>query len=154
MTTATRSVVIEKEMPHPPEKVWAALTDPAQLREWAPFDADHSLGTVGPVKLSLVGGPAPQVNETQVTRAEAPELYNLLENLCISRGLQMPSLRIVESDALNAFATGLNQKQYSISVTRGLVNALDRRELDHENLLGRARPVLAPVLAQAGKRAD
>ncbi len=65
-----------------------------------------------------------------LTRSEAPDLYNLLENLCISRGMPMPSLRIVETDALNAFATGLNEKQYSISVTRGLVNALDRRELE------------------------
>lgn len=65
-----------------------------------------------------------------VTRAEAPELYNLLENLCISRGLPTPTLRIVETDAMNAFATGLNQKQYSISVTRGLLQALNRRELE------------------------
>jgi uncharacterized protein YndB with AHSA1/START domain len=68
------TLVVVRELRHPPEKVWAALTDPAQLREWAPFDADHSLGAVGPVKLSLVGGPAPQVDETQVTRAEAPKL--------------------------------------------------------------------------------
>jgi heat shock protein HtpX len=65
-----------------------------------------------------------------IERAEAPELYNLLENLCISRGLPMPSLRIVETDALNAFATGLNEKQYSISVTRGLVESLDKPELE------------------------
>ncbi|MET0605059.1 MAG: M48 family metallopeptidase [Beijerinckiaceae bacterium] len=66
----------------------------------------------------------------KLSRSDAPELYNLLENLCISRGVTMPSLRIVETDALNAFATGLTEKQYSISVTRGLVNALDRREVE------------------------
>jgi uncharacterized protein YndB with AHSA1/START domain len=55
-------------------KVWKALTDPASLREWAPFDADRSLAAVGPVRLSTVGTPAPQVSETQVTRAEAPKL--------------------------------------------------------------------------------
>ena len=65
-----------------------------------------------------------------VTRQEAPELYNLLENLCISRGIPMPTLRIAEDTALNAFATGLNQKQYSITVTRGLVESLDRAELE------------------------
>lgn len=66
----------------------------------------------------------------ELARAEAPELYNLLENLCISRGLKTPSLRLVETNALNAFATGLNEKQYSISVTRGLVDNLDRSELE------------------------
>jgi heat shock protein HtpX len=65
-----------------------------------------------------------------VTRQEAPELYNLLENLCISRGIPMPSLRISEEPGLNAFATGLNQKQYSITVTRGLIEALDKNELE------------------------
>src|SRR5262249_20877481 len=55
----------------------------------------------------------------EVTRQEEPRLYNLLENLCISRGITMPKLKIMESDALNAFATGLNEKQYSITVTTG-----------------------------------
>ena len=60
-----------------PEKVWQALTDPAQLREWAPFDADGSLGTVGAtVKLTTVGAPALHVTETTVTKADAP---NVLE---------------------------------------------------------------------------
>jgi heat shock protein HtpX len=65
-----------------------------------------------------------------VTRAEQPRLYNLLENLCISRGITMPTLRIADDDALNAFATGLNEKQYSITVTRGLMEALDDREME------------------------
>src|SRR6201999_663383 len=56
-----------------------------------------------------------------VTRQQEPGLYNLLENLCISRGIPMPKLKIVESDALNAYATGLNQRQYSVTVTRGLL---------------------------------
>jgi hypothetical protein len=47
-----------RELRHPPEKVWQALTDPAHLREWAPFEADGSLGTVGTVKLTTVGAPA------------------------------------------------------------------------------------------------
>jgi heat shock protein HtpX len=66
----------------------------------------------------------------EVSRQEEPELYNLLENLCISRGIPMPTLRIADDDALNAFATGLNQKQYSITVTRGLMSALDAREME------------------------
>ncbi len=66
----------------------------------------------------------------EVSRAEQPRLYNLLENLCISRGIPTPKLRIADDDALNAFATGLNQKQYSITVTRGLMNALNDQELE------------------------
>jgi heat shock protein HtpX len=65
-----------------------------------------------------------------VTRKEEPRLYNLLENLCISRGITMPTLRITDDDALNAFATGLNEKQYSITVTRGLMSALNDQEME------------------------
>ena len=65
-----------------------------------------------------------------VTRQEEPRLYNLLENLCISRGITMPTLRIAEDEALNAFATGLNEKQYSITVTRGLMERLNDAELE------------------------
>ena len=65
-----------------------------------------------------------------VTRQEQPRLYNLLENLCISRGIPMPKLKIMDSDALNAFATGLNPRQYSVTVTTGLLNALDDQEME------------------------
>ncbi|MGE0740743.1 MAG: M48 family metallopeptidase [Hyphomonadaceae bacterium] len=65
-----------------------------------------------------------------VARSAEPDLYNLLENLCISRGITMPALRIMETDALNAFATGLHEGQYSITVTRGLMGALNRDELE------------------------
>ncbi|MCA1415005.1 M48 family metallopeptidase [Bradyrhizobium sp. NBAIM20] len=65
-----------------------------------------------------------------VTRQEQPRLYNLLENLCISRGLTMPKLKIMESPALNAFATGLNPRQYSITVTTGLLDALNDKEIE------------------------
>ena len=67
---------------------------------------------------------------TDVTRQEQPRLYNLLENLCISRGIPMPKLKIVDSDALNAYATGLNAKQYAVTVTTGLLNALDDQEIE------------------------
>lgn len=68
------TLVLVRELRHPPAMVWEALTDPAQLSEWAPFDADRNLATVGPVKLSTVGAPTPQVSETTVKRAEAPRL--------------------------------------------------------------------------------
>jgi uncharacterized protein YndB with AHSA1/START domain len=68
------TLVLVRELRHPPVKVWDALTDPAQLREWAPFDADRNLGAVGSVELSTVGTPTPVVSQTNVTRAEAPRL--------------------------------------------------------------------------------
>ncbi len=74
--------------------------------------------------IDAVTGAAP------VTRQEEPRLYNLLENLCISRGITMPTLRIADDEALNAFATGMNDKQYSITVTRGLIEALNDREIE------------------------
>jgi len=67
---------------------------------------------------------------SEVTRAQEPRLYNILENLCISRGITMPTLRVAEDEALNAFSTGLNEKQYSITVLRGLMNALDDAEME------------------------
>src|SRR4051812_20403992 len=65
-----------------------------------------------------------------VTRQEQPRLYNLLENLCISRGIPMPKLKVMDSPALNAFAAGLNRRQYSITVTSGLLAALDDQEIE------------------------
>ena len=77
------TLILVRELRHSPEKVWQALTDPAHLREWAPFEADGSLGTVGTtVKLTTVGAPTPQVTETTVTRADAPKVleYNWGDN--------------------------------------------------------------------------
>lgn len=65
-----------------------------------------------------------------VERAEAPEVYDLLENLCISRGLRTPALRIIETDGMNAFATGLHEGRFSVTVTRGLIDHLDRDEIE------------------------
>jgi len=65
-----------------------------------------------------------------VTRQEEPRLYNLLENLCISRGITMPKLKVMESDALNAFASGMNEKQYAVTVTTGLLATLDDAEIE------------------------
>src|SRR6202165_2546798 len=69
-----------------------------------------------------------------VSRAAEPRLYNLLENLCISRGIPMPKLKVVETDVLNAYSSGMNQKQYSVTVTRGLLDNLDDKEV--EEVLG------------------
>ena len=71
------TLILVRELRHPPAKVWQVLTDPAHLREWAPFDVDGGLGTAGTtVKLTWVGAPTPQ--ETRVTRADAPRVleYN------------------------------------------------------------------------------
>ncbi len=65
-----------------------------------------------------------------VTRSEAPKLYNVLENLCISRGLPMPALQIIDTPALNAYASGLREGQYVVAVTRGLVDTLADDELE------------------------
>ena len=70
----------------------------------------------------------------EVTRQQEPRLYNLLENLCISRGITTPKLKVIEDDGLNAFATGMNDKQYSITVTSGLINSLNDAEI--ESVLG------------------
>jgi len=66
----------------------------------------------------------------KVSRSEEAELYNLLENLCISRGITMPDLRVIETGARNAYASGLKQGQYSITVTRGLMETLERDEIE------------------------
>jgi uncharacterized protein YndB with AHSA1/START domain len=69
------TLILVRELRHPPERVWQALIDPAHLREWAPFDADVSLGTAGTtVKLTTVGAPSPHVTETRITKADAPKL--------------------------------------------------------------------------------
>lgn len=73
------TLIVVRELRHSPEKVWQALTDPEHLREWAPFDADSSMGETGAnVRLTTAGTPQPQVAETVVKRAEAPRLleYN------------------------------------------------------------------------------
>jgi len=70
----------------------------------------------------------------EIQRSDDPRLYTILENLCISRGIPMPRLKVIESDALNAFATGMSQKQYSITVTTGLLDRLNDAEI--ESVLG------------------
>ena len=66
----------------------------------------------------------------EVTRAEAPRLYKIIEPLCISRGLAVPRLFIIDTDAMNAYASGIDKRTYSITVTRALLDRLDDRELE------------------------
>jgi uncharacterized protein YndB with AHSA1/START domain len=69
------TLVLVRDLSHPPAKVWKAITEPEHLREWAPFDSDRSLGTAGATaKLTTVGAPTPHVVETQVKRADAPRV--------------------------------------------------------------------------------
>jgi len=67
------TLVLVRELRHSPEKVWQALTDPAQLREWAPFDVDGNLGTAG-TKVKLTWAGTPTTIDTPITRADAPKV--------------------------------------------------------------------------------
>lgn len=71
------TLVLVRDLRHPPEKVWTALTDPEHLREWAPFDSDRNLSSVGSAKLTTVGTPTPLVSESQVKRADAPRVLEI-----------------------------------------------------------------------------
>lgn len=86
-----------------------------------------------------------------VSRAQAPRLYNLLENLCISRGVPIPALQIIEDDALNAYASGLKEGRYKVAVTRGLLTYLTDAEVEavlaHELTHIRNRDVQLMVIA-------
>ncbi len=65
-----------------------------------------------------------------VTRKEEPALYNLVENMCIAQGMRMPRIEIIETHARNAFASGINNDSYCITVTRGLMQSLSTDELE------------------------
>jgi heat shock protein HtpX len=69
-------------------------------------------------------------NARPLQRKENPKVYNLLENLCISRGLKMPKLFIIESDVLNAYASGISEKTYAITLTQGIIDKLEDDELE------------------------
>jgi heat shock protein HtpX len=99
--------------------IWAAPVATAATIAWMVFAYLFNQSLID----AVTGG-------REVTRQEQPRLYNLLENLCISRGITMPKLKVIEDDALNAFASGLNQRQYSITVTTGLLDRLDDAEVE------------------------
>ena len=71
------TLVLVRDLRHAPERVWQALTEPEHLREWAPFDSDRSLGTVGTARLTTVGAPTLHVTESQVKRADRPNVLEL-----------------------------------------------------------------------------
>jgi len=66
----------------------------------------------------------------QLERTENKRVYNLLENLCISQGMKMPKLYIINDDSLNAFASGISEGSYSISLSTGIINKLTDEELE------------------------
>jgi uncharacterized protein YndB with AHSA1/START domain len=68
------TLVFVRDLPHPPEKVWAALTEPAQLRQWAPYTADRNLGSTGDATLTMIDSDTPQDLPATVRRAEPPTL--------------------------------------------------------------------------------
>jgi uncharacterized protein YndB with AHSA1/START domain len=68
------TLVFVRVLPHTPEKVWAALTDPVQLRAWAPFTADRDLGRVGDATLTMIDGDVSENSPASVTRTDRPSL--------------------------------------------------------------------------------
>ena len=70
------------------------------------------------------------VGAKKLERKDAPDLYNMLENLCISRGMPMPRLNIINTQAMNAFASGIDEKSYTITVTQGLLDNLNDNEVE------------------------
>lgn len=71
------TLILVRELRHRPARVWKALTDPAELREWAPFDSDRDLGSVGTARLTTVGAPTAHVTDSTIKRAEPPRLLEL-----------------------------------------------------------------------------
>lgn len=71
------TLVLVRDLRHPPERVWEAITQPEHLRAWAPFDSDTNLGKVGTAQLTTVGAPKPIVAESRVKRAEPHRLLEL-----------------------------------------------------------------------------
>jgi heat shock protein HtpX len=69
-------------------------------------------------------------NSKPLERKEHKRVYNLVENLCISSGMQMPKVNIIEDDSLNAFASGINSKTYAVSLSRGIIDKLADDELE------------------------
>ncbi len=65
-----------------------------------------------------------------LSRKENKRVYNLVENLCISQGMKMPQVNILEDNSLNAYASGINDKTYTVALSRGIINTLDDEELE------------------------
>ena len=101
-----------------------------------------TMPAAAPITLGLAGGwfsiaffahqniISASVKSRALTQSEEPRAYNMLENLCISRGMTMPRLNVIETQQMNAFASGIRDKNYQITLTRGLMNNLDDAELN------------------------
>lgn len=101
---------------------WLAVTAPMALLASGAWYGVAWVGHQGIIDLAT--------GARKVDRASYPELYNLVENLCISRGQPVPGIRVADTDALNAWASGLSDKRSVITVTRGLLETLNRDELE------------------------
>jgi heat shock protein HtpX len=102
----------------------------AAIRAWWPYVVGGAAVWVGIGYLFNDSMIHAATGAQPLDRAQAPRLYAVLEPLCISRGLAVPKLYIMDTDAMNAFASGIDQRTYSITVTRGLLERLDDRELE------------------------
>ncbi len=121
--------------------VFMGLTNDGNIDEGLRLAA-RTMPTAAPVTLGLAGGwfaiaffghqkiISSAVKSRSLTQAEEPRAYNMLENLCISRGMTMPRLNVIETEQMNAFASGIRDKNYQITLTRGLMNQLDDAELN------------------------
>ena len=101
-----------------------------------------AMPAAAPITLGLAGGwfsiaffahqsiISASVKSRALTQSEEPRAYNMLENLCISRGMTMPRLNVIETEQMNAFASGIRDKNYQVTLTRGLMNNLDDAELN------------------------
>jgi len=65
-----------------------------------------------------------------LARKDNMRVYNLVENLCISQGMTMPKVFVIEDDSLNAYASGINEKSFSVTLSRGIINKLEDAELE------------------------
>jgi heat shock protein HtpX len=122
--------------------IWSGWLPPPEAGESAVGEAAHLMIGAAPLAIFVAGVWfvfAYAFNQSiidfatgarVVPRTEEPEFYNLLENLAISRGMKTPTPRVIETDALNAFASGLHEGRFSVTVTRGLLQNLDRDELE------------------------
>jgi heat shock protein HtpX len=69
-------------------------------------------------------------NAHSLDRRENKRVYNLVENVCMANGLDMPKVNVIEDNSLNAFASGMNKRSYTVTLTRGIINTLDDQELE------------------------
>ncbi len=104
------TLILVRDLRHPPAKVWQALTDPTHLREWAPFDADRSLSLVGPVRLSTVGTPPPRSRRPASRAPTSQSCSNTNGATTISagasRGGQSPAPLSLEQELVGTLRPG------------------------------------------------